>query len=185
MHGIATHTAKPGQRAGQPDAGVPAQTGPIPAHSGTAPQQTDPIPAQGGARTHQTVQADSPETSDWFRSRRPSVPGTAGNGSSPPGPAPQTGGSGTAPQTGGSGPAWRGEWAEGRHAARIIADPVRGDRTVAGLPVRVPQANLIRGSAGSGGPADSGVTGRPPQSRDARRRPRRSRSDHLRWHAAC
>ena len=166
-HGIATHTAQPGQRAGQPDAGaVPAQTGPTPAHSGAAPQQAGPVPAQGGARTHQTVQADSPETSDWFRSRRPSVPGTAGNGSSPPGPAPQTGGSRTAPQTGGSGPAWRGEWAEGRHAARIIADPVRGDRTVAGLPVRVPQANLIRGSAGSGRPADSGVTGRPPRSHE-------------------
>ena len=34
------------------------------------------------------------------------------------------------------------------HAAQIIAEPVHGDRTAAGLPVRVPRANLIAGSAG-------------------------------------
>ena len=38
-------------------------------------------------------------------------------------------------------------WAEGKHAAQIVAEPVRGDHTAAGLPVRVPRANLIPGSA--------------------------------------
>ena len=41
-------------------------------------------------------------------------------------------------------------WAVGKHAAQIIAEPVRGDFTSAGLPTRVPQANLIPGSAGGG-----------------------------------
>ena len=39
-------------------------------------------------------------------------------------------------------------WALGKHAAQIVADPVRGDSTAAGLPMRVPQANLIPGSVG-------------------------------------
>ena len=34
-------------------------------------------------------------------------------------------------------------WAEGKQAAQIVADPVRGDHTAAGLPVRVPRANTI------------------------------------------
>jgi signal transduction histidine kinase len=39
-------------------------------------------------------------------------------------------------------------WSDGMQAAQIISDPVRGEQTAAGLPVRVPQANLIPGSAG-------------------------------------
>ena len=38
-------------------------------------------------------------------------------------------------------------WAQGRHAAEIIADPIRGNQTAAGLPQRVPKANLLPGSA--------------------------------------
>jgi hypothetical protein len=51
--------------------------------------------------------------------------------------------------------------AEGTQAAQIIADPVRGDHTAAGLPVRVPQANLIPGSAGGGRLADDDGTSGP------------------------
>ncbi len=91
-------------------------------------------------------------TSAWFSSRRPSATPAAGNGGTPPGAAPQAGDGGL-PGTDG--------WAEGRHAAQIIADPVRGDSTAAGLPVRVPRANLLPGSAGGGRQADSGVTSRP------------------------
>ena len=51
-------------------------------------------------------------------------------------------------------------WAEGQHAAQIIAKPVHGDQTAAGLPVRVPRANLLPGSAGGGQPAGNGAGGR-------------------------
>src|SRR5262249_57034120 len=67
---------------------------------------------------------------------------------------------------------WAGAdgWAEGKHAAQIVADPVRGDHTAAGLPVRIPRANLIPGSAGSHR-AGSGATSRPPDGRPAESRP--------------
>ena len=42
------------------------------------------------------------------------------------------------------------DW-DGRQAAQIIANPVRGDRTVAGMPVRVPHANLVPGLPPDGG----------------------------------
>ena len=108
-------------------------------------------------------------TSAWFSSRRPSATPAAGNGGTPPGAAPQAG-DGALSGTDG--------WAEGRHAAQIIADPVRGDSTAAGLPVRVPRANLLPGSAGGGRQADSGVTSRPADGHEpqtpAASRPQRS-----------
>ncbi|HJY99583.1 MAG TPA: hypothetical protein VJ305_02615, partial [Streptosporangiaceae bacterium] len=68
------------------------------------------------------------------------------------------------------------------HAAQIIAEPVRGDVTAAGLPTRVPQANLIPGSAAGGrsaganapnrpgsGPAQAPITPRSPRSPDVAR----------------
>ncbi len=58
-------------------------------------------------------------------------------------------------------------WANGRHAAQIVADPVRGDQTAAGLPVRVPRANLLPGSAG-GGRAGGDAAGRRSDSRGSR-----------------
>ncbi|MGD0555496.1 MAG: nitrate- and nitrite sensing domain-containing protein [Streptosporangiaceae bacterium] len=47
-------------------------------------------------------------------------------------------------------------WAGGQQAAQLIANPVRGDRTVAGMPVRIPRANFVPGSADG----DQPVTGR-------------------------
>jgi signal transduction histidine kinase len=106
-----------------------------------------------GADPRETVRAANSATSSWFlNSRQPSATGTARNGGSPTAAAPQSGGGELNGMDG---------WAEGRHAAQVIADPVRGDDTVAGLPVRVPRANLIPGSAGGGRQADGGVTGRP------------------------
>ena len=50
--------------------------------------------------------------------------------------------------TGGWGAADTGSWnTGGRRPADIIADPAQGDQTSAGLPLRVPKANLIPGSA--------------------------------------
>jgi len=114
-----------------------------------APTMTSPGPRE-------TVQAASPATSNWFRSRRLSETSAAGNGATPPG---------VAPKAGGDRSSGADRWAEGKHAAQIIADPVRGDGTVAGLPTRVPRANLIPGSAGGGRPADSRVTSRPADGR--------------------
>jgi signal transduction histidine kinase len=85
-------------------------------------------------------------TSDWFRSRTSPTPVT-GNGSAASTAA-------TAAQ-----PTVTDGWAMGKHAAQIIAEPVRGDLTAAGLPSRVPQANLIPGSATGGRVAGGSVTG--------------------------
>jgi hypothetical protein len=82
-------------------------------------------------------------------------------------PRPRAGGAppsaGGAMPAGGTMPATDGwatdGWAGGVQAAQIIANPVRGDRMVAGMPVRVPHANLLPGSVdgaqrAAGRPAD-------------------------------
>jgi len=116
--------------------------------------------AQAAAPREDAQAADS-AVSDWFRSPRSSA---SGNGGSPAAAAPAGGG-------------WRNgadRWAEGKHAAEIVADPVRGDHTSAGLPVRVPRANLIPGSAGAHR-AGGGVSSRPPDGRPGDSRPADSR----------
>ena len=127
------------QRLGGPQARhVPGQhAAPIPARE-TVPWETAPretMPRETGPR--ETGPAAGPAPS-WFRNRRSpeAVP-------QPPG--------GTMPATDG--------WAGGLQAAQIIANPVRGDRMVAGMPVRVPHANLLPGSVdgaqrAAGRPAD-------------------------------
>jgi hypothetical protein len=50
--------------------------------------------------------------------------------------------------------------ADNRQAAEITADPVRGEDTAAGLPRRIPLANLLPGSAGGGRHTVSGVASR-------------------------
>jgi signal transduction histidine kinase len=45
-----------------------------------------------------------------------------------------------------------GSWPAGRNPADIVAEPIRGDETAAGLPMRVPKANLIPGSAADAAP---------------------------------
>ena len=112
--------------------------------------QPDAFAMRTGAGTSDTARPASPATSDWFRSRQPSATGTAEAYGGPPEAVPQ-------PEA-----AWNSVtdgWTGGRQAAQIIANPVRGDRMVAGMPVRVPHANLLPGSAGGGqrvasGPAD-------------------------------
>jgi len=144
-HTIAVSTDTNGQSAGRPfgSNGQADRTDAFAVSAPVSPGRREP------------VQAASPPTSNWFRSRQPSA-GSARHGGRSPAAAPQA-----------SGPVRSDSWAEGRHAAQIIADPVRGDRTVAGLPVRVPQANLIRGSAGGGRRADSAVPGRPAETHEA------------------
>jgi signal transduction histidine kinase len=145
--------------------------------AGTTPMPTGPAvpampvraagtagPGQASVTPREPVQtADSAVSavSEWFRSPRATVTGSDGS------PA-------TAEP---AGPGWRADadgWAEGKHAAQIVSDPVRGDHTAAGLPVRVPRANLIPGSAG-GHRAGNGATSRPPDGRPGDGRPSDSR----------
>jgi hypothetical protein len=72
-------------------------------------------------------------------------PGAADAGH-PSGTAVRSAGEPGAPWAPGWGPA-TGGLSSGRNPADIVADPVRGDQTPAGLPLRVPQANLIPGAA--------------------------------------
>jgi signal transduction histidine kinase len=106
-------------------------------------------PAAAAAAAPEPVPAAGSPTSDWFQPHRPSTPASPASPADPRRPV-------AAPQTSGGGRTGLDSWAEGQRAAQIIADPVRSDHTVAGLPVRVPRANLIRGSAGGGQPGNSG-----------------------------
>jgi signal transduction histidine kinase len=96
--------------------------------------------------------------SDWFRrsgktltAQRPqgaqAAQGTAAQGTAAQGTAAQ----GTAAQ----GTAAQGTWTspadEGWRAAQVVASPAAGETTQAGLPRRVPRANLVPGSVGNGG----------------------------------
>ncbi|HTZ25896.1 MAG TPA: nitrate- and nitrite sensing domain-containing protein [Streptosporangiaceae bacterium] len=118
----------------------------------------------------------SQPTSNWFRSRHTALGAQArmpangtvnehGSGN----------GNGNGEAVGGTAPAipgWQpGGWAAadagslgtgGRRPADIVADPVQGNQTPAGLPLRVPRANLIPGSApgirnGGGGGDGNGL----------------------------
>jgi signal transduction histidine kinase len=179
------HAAPNGQSAGPPSAGgqsagasqasgwqaavavPPAGTTPTPAVPAMPTRPTMPAmptgtagPGQASA-TREPVPAADSAVSEWFRSPRA--------------PATGSGGSPTTAQP--AGPGWRADadrWAEGKHAAQIVAEPVRGDQTAAGLPVRVPRANLIAGSAG-GHRAGSGAISRPPDGRPGDGRPSDSR----------
>ena len=127
---------------------------------------TSAVPTPAAASPREPGQAADSAVSDWFRSPRSSAPGNGGS-------------SGAAAQADGGWRAGAGEWAEGMHAAQIVAEPVRGDRTAAGLPVRVPRANLIAGSAG--GHRAGGGTSRPADGRGTQAAPamRASRSPEL------
>jgi signal transduction histidine kinase len=68
------------------------------------------------------------------------------------------GAQGSTPQPGGGRTFGPDSWTAGRQAAEIAADPIRGEQTHAGLPTRIPQANLIPGSVANGrmgSPADA------------------------------
>ena len=135
---------------------MPAPAAPAPAVPGpSSPSLREPAPA-GLA------------VSDWFRN--PRVPRANGDGSEPAqaggGGLPRADGGGL-PRADGGGLLGADGWAEGRHAAEIIAEPVRGDHTAAGLPVRVPRANLLPGSAGGAAHRPGGAGSRPGASHGA------------------
>jgi signal transduction histidine kinase len=76
--------------------------------------------------------------SDWFRRSGQSMT------------SPQRALGGPAAQPDGQG-SWTSPADEGWRAAQVVTSPAAGDTTQAGLPRRVPRANLVPGSVGSGG----------------------------------
>ena len=122
------------------------------------------VPDPAGTGSRETWSATA-ATSAWFRGNTPPTNAT-GNGSA---------GLGTAATV--AQPIGSEAWSVGKHAAQIIAEPVRGDVTAAGLPTRVPQANLLPGSAAGAGTSRPGswpeaqapTTPRSPRSPDVAR----------------
>ncbi len=118
-------------------------TGPLPTLGG--PGATSPGSTTGGAAGSDGSQVTVPPTvgpgqdqrlpifdsleSDWFRRSGKSL----SSGTEP-----------AASQT------WNSPADEGWRAARVVAAPEAGDTTTAGLPKRVPRANLVPGSVGGG-----------------------------------
>jgi len=62
-------------------------------------------------------------------------------------------------------PEWRSPADEGWRAAQVVASPATGETTSAGLPKRVPRANLVPGSIGGG--QDAETAGTPARSAEA------------------
>jgi hypothetical protein len=122
----------------------PAQPATVP----TAPATVTPTPPPAVAAV---------ATSNWFRSGPPA----AGQGSG-------TSETGSRDPQAGDAQAGTEGWATGKHAAQIIANPVHGDQTAAGLPVRIPRANLLPGSAGGGRRSGTGAGGRPGDGHETR-----------------
>ncbi|HEX9040037.1 MAG TPA: nitrate- and nitrite sensing domain-containing protein [Trebonia sp.] len=110
-------------------------TGPVPATSpaagavglGGADGSQVTIPPSAGAATDLRLPIFDSLESDWFRRSGKSLSSSAA-------PA--------------AGQAWNSPADEGYRAARIVASPEAGETTTAGLPKRVPRANLVPGSVG-------------------------------------
>jgi hypothetical protein len=95
--------------------------------------------------------------SDWFRRSGTTMTG------------PQRALGSSAPQPSGQG-SWKSPADEGWRAAEVVASPAAGETTQAGLPRRVPRANLVPGSVGSGGQgSQDAVAEAPARSADAAR----------------
>jgi len=110
-------------------------TGPMAAQPGPMAAQTGPnviIPPAGGPPPGSGLPIYESLESDWFRSR--------GRGMLRPAESP-----GAAPAT--EPPAWTSPGDDGWRAAAATVTPRVGGTTQAGLPKRVPQANLVPGSA--------------------------------------
>ena len=156
---------------------------------------TAPTTATAPARTTATASTTgtAPTTATDPRSATPS----GAPGQQPGGRGADSGAGWGSSDTGSWGAADTGSWSTGgRRPADIVADPAQGDQTSAGLPLRVPKANLIPGSApgarngggAPGGAAPGGGNGLPSrQEETAPRRKRcrpRCRSGHRTWPAA-
>jgi hypothetical protein len=127
------------------DGGAAGGSGPVPSTStassgigGSDGSQVTIPPTVGAAGDQRLPIFDSLE-SDWFRRSGKPLSSAAA-------PA--------------AGQAWNSPADEGYRAARIVASPEAGETTTAGLPKRVPRANLVPGSVGGGGTEET--EGAPP-----------------------
>jgi signal transduction histidine kinase len=93
--------------------------------------------------------------SDWFRRSGTTMTGPQRALSSAA--QPSVGQAGQASQE-----AWTSPADEGWRAAQVVASPAAGETTHAGLPRRVPRANLVPGSVGSGGTGSQDVVAEAP-----------------------
>jgi signal transduction histidine kinase len=127
--------------------GGSAGTSPVPstgpassgnALSGSAGSQVT-IPPTPNAATDQRLPIFDSLESDWFR--RSGKPLSSAAAAAAPA----------------AGQTWNSPADEGWRAARIVASPEAGETTTAGLPKRVPRANLVPGSVGGGGEETEGV----------------------------
>jgi hypothetical protein len=118
--------------------------------SGSDGSQVTIPPAAGATHDQRLPIFDSLE-SDWFRrSGKPVGPNAA---------------SATATATV-TQPSWNSPADEGYRAARVAASPEAGENTTAGLPKRVPRANLVPGSVGSGSGDETTESAPPVRSAD-------------------
>jgi signal transduction histidine kinase len=124
--------------------GGSAGTGPVPsanpAGAGNGLGGTDgsqvTIPPAVGASTDQRLPIFDSLESDWFRRSGKPLSSTGVTA---------------------AGQTWNSPADEGWRAARIVASPEAGETTTAGLPKRVPRANLVPGSVGGGSEETEGA----------------------------
>jgi hypothetical protein len=128
--------------------GLPAEPA-KPAADDTAVADSGQVTIPPAAAHDQRLPIFDSLESDWFRRSGKTLTPTRNSGSQA---AP-----GTAPQAGQ--PSWTSPADEGWRAAQVVASPAAGEMTSAGLPRRVPRANLVPGSVGSSGSGGSGSSG--------------------------
>jgi signal transduction histidine kinase len=134
--------ADPASPAGRPAAATNGQNGQSAEDSADNSEQVTILPA--GAQEPRLPIFDSLE-SDWFRRSGQTMTATQQRPQGTPASAAAGQAGQAAPQAFRTSPA-----DEGYKAAQAVASPEAGETTGAGLPRRVPRANLVPGSVGSG-----------------------------------
>lgn len=131
-----------GAQAGRAPSHRAAPLSPAPESQGASDWPGAPAPAaRTAAGMGQMPQAADSATPSWFHNRQSSATGAGKTSTGPFGAVPQPGNARLPVSDG---------WAGGQQAAQMVANPVRDDRTVAGMPVRIPRANFVPGSADGG-----------------------------------
>jgi signal transduction histidine kinase len=136
--GPASTMSGPGSTGAFPTLGGPSTAGSSPvlgARGGSDGSQVTIPPSVSPAQDQRLPIFDSLE-SDWFR--------RSGKGLS------QAPASGSAAASGAQTGSWNSAADEGWRAAQVVASPAADETTTAGLPKRVPRANLVPGSVGGG-----------------------------------
>jgi hypothetical protein len=146
--------------ASMPLVGSGSGTGPNPISGGTGNgngTMADPaaVTIPPAAAQDQRLPIFDSLESDWFRRSGKTMATARGGAQSATATGTQTASTWTSPAD------------EGWRAAQVVAAPAAGETTQAGLPKRVPRANLVPGSVGGGGQdADGSVSAAPARTAD-------------------